>query len=109
VEDFVSLEALLIWIISGGGAMVLVGYVMAFLLENWPAWHNFPRWVKVLVPIALAAVFGFGANGVLALELLDYIPVPIQTLILMLINWLFGQFAYRGIKDGAYAASARGY
>lgn len=107
MDDFVSLEALLVWIISGGGAMMLVGYVKAYLLENWAAWHNFPRWIKVLVPIALASVFGFGAEAIIGLELLAYIPASIQALILILINWLFGQFAYKGIKDGAYAESAR--
>jgi len=105
--EFGSLNALLTWIISGGGAMILVGYVMAYILENVPQWHGLPRVIKVLVPVALAGIFGFAAQSILALELLPYIPAEIQTLILILINWLFGQFAYKGIKDGAYAESAK--
>ena len=52
--EFPTLEAVLVWIATGGGAMALAGYVVSYLLENWPAWHNFPRFVKTVVPIIIA-------------------------------------------------------
>ena len=107
LQEFSSLEGLLVWIIAGGGAAILAGYVIAYFLENLAFWHNLPRFVKVLFPIALAGVFGFAAQSVLALELLSAIPPAIQGLILMLVNWLFSQRAYAGIKSGSYARAAK--
>ncbi len=106
-EEFGSLEELLVWIVGGGGAMILAGYVVAYFLENLAFWHDLPRTVKVLVPLALAGVFGFAAQSVLALELLPLMPPIVQSVLLMLINWLFSQRAYAGIKSGSYAAGAR--
>jgi len=108
-DQFTDLDALLVWIISGGGAMVLAGYVVAYLLENIAFWHNLPVTVKVIVPIALAAAFGFLAQSVLALGLLPQIPANFQALILMAINWLFSQVAYSRIKGpGKYGLGNRG-
>lgn len=107
MEDFGSLEEVVVWIISGGGSMVLAGYVIAYLLENVPAWHDLPRWIKVLVPIALAGLFGFVAQSVLALELMTGVPPIVKSVLLMAINWLFSQRAYAGIKEGSYGESAR--
>lgn len=105
-EEFGGLEELLTWVVAGGGAMVLAGYVIAYFLENLTFWHNLPRVVKILFPIVLAGVFGVVAQSVLALELLPGIPAVFQAVLLMLINWLFSQRAYAGIKSGAYAISA---
>lgn len=106
-QEFGSLEEILVWIITGGGAVALVAVIMAFLLENWPAWHNFPRWVKVGVPIFLAAFIGAFAEAVLELELLLFIPVAGRAFLLMLINYLFGQLGYMKLKATSYGSSAR--
>ncbi len=107
-EQFSSLEELLIWIVANGGAVILAGYVMAYFLENIAGWHTLPRWLKTIIPIAIAGLIGFFAESVLALELLAYVPPIVKSVVLMLINWLWGQRAYAGIKEGPYAASARG-
>lgn len=106
--SFGSLEEVLIWVAVGGGAMALWGYIQAYLLENVPAWHGLPHWVKVLVPIVIAGVFGIAAEGLLALDLLAYVPPAVKAVLLAAINWIFSQRAYKGIKASAYAASARG-
>ena len=54
--DTTSITAVLLWIIAGPGAAYLVGQLMAFLLENFPAWHTFPTWVKFSVPMAFGGV-----------------------------------------------------
>lgn len=105
--EYESLTELLVWIVSGGGAMILAGYVVAYFLENLKFWHGLPREIKIVVPIILAALLGSFAESLLALELLTQIPPTIKSLILVLINWFAGQRAYKGIKDGIYAASAR--
>jgi fructose-specific phosphotransferase system IIC component len=96
------------WIFQGGGAMILAGFVVAYLLENLGWWHDLPHWVKLVVPIILAGVFGVLAESLVVVGLLDQIPPVVQSIVLMLINWLFSQLAYKGIKEGAYAESARG-
>jgi hypothetical protein len=106
--EFADLNSLLAWIIMGGGAMALSGYVVSYLLENWAFYHNLPMWVKKLIPLALAALIAFAAQAVLALDALTSVPAIIQAIILMAINWLFTQFAYKGIKAvSGYGASTR--
>lgn len=105
--EFDTLEGVLVWIIAGGGAMVLVGYVEAYLLENWAGWHNFPRWVKTLFPIVLGGLFGVIAQSLLAFDVLANVSPAVGMIVLWLINWISTQKAYRGIKDGEYAAAAR--
>lgn len=105
--DFDSLEGLLIWIVSGGGAMILVGYVEAYLLENWAGWHKLSRAIKTLFPIVMAALFAIIAQSLLAFDVLENISPAVGTIILTMINWIFSQKAYRGIKKGGYADAAK--
>ncbi len=104
---FGSIEELLIWIAAGGGSVFLAGAVISLLLENWKAWHNFPRWVKVTIPVILAGVIGTFAQSLLALEAPALIPPAYASLILVMLNWLSGQWQYMKVKDGAYAKTAQ--
>lgn len=105
--DFGSIEDLLVWIAVGGGSMVLAGAVVALLFENWKAWHTFPRPVKLAVPIILAGVFGIGAQLLLALEVPALIPPAYSSVLLIMLNWIAGQWQYMKVKDGVYANSAK--
>lgn len=105
--EFDTLEGVLIWVIAGGGAMVLAGYVEAYLLENWAGWHNFPRWVKLLFPIVFGGLVGVIAQSLLEFDLLANVSPALGTILLWAINWLASQKAYSGIKDGAYGEAAR--
>lgn len=107
IPDFGTLEEFFVWIGTGAGSMILAGLVMAYLLENFAWWHNLPRWVKLIAPIVLAAIFATLAQSVIVLDLLTFIPAPAQVLLLMMIMWLFSQIGYRSIKEGPYAASAK--
>jgi hypothetical protein len=107
LQEFGSLEEVLVWVAVGGGAMVLFGYVEAYLLENWPFWHSLPGWVKKLFPLAFAGVLGFAASAALEFGLPGAVSPTLEAIILMAINWLFSQRAYAGIKEGGYAASSR--
>ncbi len=105
LQEFGDLEAVLVWVAVGGGAMALVGYLMAYLLENVPAWGNLPRLVKVLFPIAIASLLGFLANSILALDLVAEIPASYQAFLLAAINWVFSQRALMGANKASYGAS----
>ena len=106
-EQFDSLDAVLVWIVLGGGASALTGAVMAYLLENWPSWHTLPRWTKVLFPILMSGILGMAAQAALSFELLTGVPPAAQAILLWLVNWMASQRAYKGIKEGAYGVSAR--
>ena len=105
--DFESLEGLLVWIIGGGGAMVLVGYVEAYLLENWAGWHTFPRWVKTFFPILMASLFGIIAQSLLEFDVLSGISPAVGAILLTAVNWLFSQKGYISAKKEGYANAAR--
>ena len=107
VGEFGTIEGFLIWITVGGGSVILAGAVVSLLLENWKVWHTWPRWVKVIVPIILAGVIGTFAQTLLALEAPALIPPAYASLILVMLNWLSGQWQYMRVKDGAYARSAK--
>jgi len=107
IPDFGTLEEFFVWVGTGAGAMVLTGLVMAYLLENFAWWHDLPRWVKLIAPIILSAVFATLAQSVIVLDLLTFIPAPAQIVLLMMIAWFFSQIGYRSIKEGNYAESAR--
>lgn len=101
-DSFGTLEELLVWVVAGGGAMILAGYFVAYFLENLAFWHTLPVWIKTVVPLALAGLFGFVGSSLLSLDVLTLIPPSVQALILMLVNWVFGQRAYMGTKGKAY-------
>ncbi|HLE03494.1 MAG TPA: hypothetical protein VI729_02625 [Anaerolineales bacterium] len=101
-DSFGTLEELLVWVVTGGGAMILAGYFVAYFLENLAFWHTLPIWVKTVVPLAIAAVLGFVGSSLLSLDVLKIIPPNVQALVLMLVNWVFSQRAYMGTKGRQY-------
>lgn len=104
---FEDLNQFLLWIIQGGGAAILAGYVVAYGLENIPAWHQLKPVFKKWIVLAIQGLFAFGATVLLDLGVLSTLPVWASTFILTMIGWLFSQIAYARIKDGAYAESSR--
>jgi len=103
---FADLPAFLMWVSVGGGAMVLSGYVMSYVLENWPTWHTLPLWLKTLAPILLSALFAVAAQSLLALDIPAAIPPIVSAVLLTMVNWLASQRAYVGIKDTTYSSRA---
>lgn len=101
-DSFGTLEELLVWVVAGGGAMILAGYFVAYFLENLAFWHGLPVWIKTVVPLALAGVIGFVGSSLLSLDVLKIIPANVQGLVLMLVNWVFSQRAYMSTKGKAY-------
>jgi len=106
--DFTSLESLLVWVIAGGGSMILAGKCETYLLENWGKWHTMPYPVKVLFPIVMSGVLAVLAQSVLTLNLIESIPNGIEVVLLAALKWLSGQREYLSLKDTSYAHTARG-
>lgn len=104
---FESLEGLVLWLATGGGAGVIAAIVVTLLLENWPTWHTLPLWVKVGFPIVVQALIAAIFQIVLGLDLLTRIPTGVQVLILALLNWLFSQFALMRSNAVGYASTAK--
>ena len=110
LQVFDTLDGLLLWVVSTGAQLFgcwLFGIINARLLENWVAWHNFPMWIKKAVPLALAGIFAFGAQVLLAAEITQYIPEALVIVILAGVNYLVGQREYEAIKDSNYAVATR--
>lgn len=107
VQVFADLGDVLVWFAIGGGAMWLWGVVLARLLENWVFWHKMKPWVKKLFPIAFAALVGFLAQALIAVDIVQYIPESMGVMILAAVNWYFSQREYGSIKESPYGASSR--
>ena len=104
LQEFGTIEEVLLWVVIGGGAMVLFGYFEALFLENLPFWHNLPVNVKRVVPLVFAGLLGFAAQAALEFDLPSAISPQIEVVILMLINWVFSQRALMSTKVKAYGA-----
>ncbi|NOR90903.1 MAG: hypothetical protein GQ524_11700 [Anaerolineales bacterium] len=104
---FENINELLLWVVSGGGAAILAGLVVAYGLENITAWHTLKPIYKKWIVLVLQAGFAFGAIVLLDLGALSGLPVWASGLILTMVGWLASQVGYARIKDGAYANSTR--
>lgn len=107
VPSFDSLTSLLLWV-AGAGGIYLAGKTQSYLMENWPAWHNLPYWVKALFPIFLSGLFGIAAQALIALNVADLVPAPLVMALLAAINYYGQQENYKEILSVAgYGKSAR--
>lgn len=105
--DWTDLQGLLIWAVAGG-SIFIVNYGLSLLIENWPAWHDLPRFVKFLAPLVVAIVMAIGAQ--MALDYGQGIIEVIQPwwflIVTIAVGWLGSQKAYIGAKDTGYAEGA---
>lgn len=98
---FENLADVLVWLAVGGGSVAIAGAVMALLLENLGFWQGLPTWVKTIVPIIIAGFIGVGAQALIALDITAFVPPWMGSLLLVLINWLVGQWQYISLKSEA--------
>ena len=108
MTDWTNLTAVLAWLLAGGSIFV-VNYGLSLLVENWPKWHDLPRFVKFIVPLIVSIVLAIGAQ--VFLEQGQYLIEVIQPWWLVIVNvtiaWLGSQKAYISTKDTGYARSAK--
>ena len=105
--NWTDLRVVLTWL-SGAGAIYLAGVVVAYLVENWPAWHVFPSWVKFVLPIIFSVGVSLGASALLGQP--DFLEVigPYFTLVVTIIlAWLGTQNGYMKAKAMRYGADPK--
>lgn len=107
MDDFTNLAFALNWVATIGGPY-LVGKLLAYLAENWPAWHNFPTPVKFLAPMILSVLLAVGAKLLLGqAEFLAEIA-PIYTTVAMAISaYLGSQTGYMQTRLADYGRKAQ--
>lgn len=97
--EFVDLAVLLAWIVAGG-SVILAGMAFAYLAENWPAWNNLPKPVKVITPLIVAIVLSIGSTLLLQQkELLTQVQPWWAVIFQTLLAYVASQKAYLGIKS----------
>ena len=101
-SNFGDLTAVLTWLAVGGGGTAAVAWVVSYLAEYWPTWHNLPPAVKFIAPILVSFGLAVGAN--VALGYTDVLA-QIQPYWLMLVTAVMG---WIGSQSGLATAKARG-
>lgn len=101
--DYTNLTEILSWIVAGPGAIWLVQYALALLVENWAGWGKLPKFVKTLLPILAAVLLGIG--GKLLLTVPDALAAvqPWFLLVATIVaGWIGSQQGYIKAKTSGY-------
>jgi hypothetical protein len=105
--DWLSLEAVLAWLVAGGSVFA-VNYGLALLAENWAMWHNFPKWLKFLIPVVVSVLLAFGAQYLLSRPDLIGIAQPVWAMIVtVFLAWIGSQKGYMSARSSSYGAKKR--
>lgn len=104
LPDWADLVAVLTWIAVQGGGPAIVVAALSWIVENWPKWHELPKWVKFWVPMLSSILL-----SALATLALDYLPDVVATIspywrfiITAALTWLASQGAYVAAKSRGY-------
>lgn len=107
LPDWVNLTSVLVWL-AGVGAPAVVGYAMAWVLENWPQWHDFPKWVKFFTPMVLSILISIGAKFLLQSTDMIGLLAPYWTLIIgAILAWVGSQKGYMSAINTGYPPTIR--
>lgn len=102
--DYTQLTQVLLWI-AGIGAPVIVGYVLAWVVENWKAWSTFPKEVKFLVPMIVSILLSIGAKYLLNFPDIVAQISPYFTMVMTaVLTYLSTQKAYLTAMSKGYGA-----
>ena len=107
-DNFGSLTDVLTWLAVGGGGTAATAWVVSYLVEYVPTWHNLPSAVKFILPILVSFGLAFGAN--VALDYTDVLA-QIQPYWLMLVTavmgWISSQYGLAVAKARGISAKAK--
>lgn len=109
--DPTDLQAVLLWLATGGGAVIVVNWASSWLVENWVWWHNLRGEVKFVIVNVFALLVAIGAQFLLSQPaIVDQIS-NYWTLLVTIILYSLGvgtsQFAYALSTHMGYAMSAK--
>jgi hypothetical protein len=109
MNDWTNLEVVLKFLV-GGGASVVVMYMLSLLAENWTGWHTLPKWLKFTLPLLLSALIAVGSQVLLGYADVINLASPWYTIIVVAITSYIGsQKAYMSTKASGYGANAPQY
>lgn len=101
--DLTNLESLLLWLVLGGGSVVVVNKLFSYLVANWTFFANLPSNVKFLIALVAAPVIAVLAQVLLGYtELLAQIQPWFQIAMLSILGYVASQSNYIGIKRADY-------
>lgn len=105
--DYTDLPAVLVWL-TGMGAPYVVGYSMAWILENVKWWHTLPEAVKFILPMLFSVGISVGSTYLLKNEELIQLLSPYWTLVVgAVLAWLGSQKAYITAHRVGYAPTVK--
>jgi uncharacterized membrane protein len=100
--DLPNLDAALKFLVGGGSSVVVMG-ALSYLVENWPKWHDLPKWLKLLLPMLASALLAVGAQ-----ILMGYADVVAELspwyviIVTAVISWINSQKTYASTKVSGY-------
>ena len=107
LPDWLSFEAVLVWILVGGGGVYVANYVFALIAENFAGWHNLSKVVKFILPMLTAVGLGFAAQYILSQpSVIDFVQPYWLLVISILISYLGSQIGYMKAKTSGYGRKA---
>lgn len=107
LPDWLSFEAVLLWLLVGGGGVYVANYVFALIAENIAGWHNLPKIVKFILPMLTAVGLGFLAQFILSKPDVIGVVQPYWLLIVsILISYLGSQIGYMKARVSGYGRKA---
>jgi len=91
-----NLEQVLDWLANGGGAVLAAAWAAAWLLEDWPAWHQLTSKGKKLAILTLAILLGLGGRALqLHPQLTELMRPYLDTCVIIIGAWLATQAAHK--------------
>lgn len=61
-ENWGDLAGVLMWIATGPGSVFLAMYILSYIAETIPGWHNLPEFAKRALPVVAAFLLSLGAQ-----------------------------------------------
>lgn len=98
--DPTNLYETLGWIALQGGAAVVVGAAISYLLANWTWFSNLPSQVKFIVPLVLTVGLSLGAHEILKYpEFIEKVQPYYYVAIMAALSWLASQYTFVNLKS----------
>jgi hypothetical protein len=99
--EWTSLVAVLAWIVTGGGAIVVASSLGALLEANWVTWQNLSKVLKNVLVLLFATLLAVGASILLTyINVVELIQPWWMIVATVIITWLTGITYLVGKRKG---------
>jgi uncharacterized membrane protein len=108
MTDFSDFKAVLEFLV-GGGASPAVMYALSLIVENWPKWHDLPKWLKFILPMLVSALLATGAEVLSGYAGVVNAISPWWTIVVVTVmSYISSQKAYMSTKTAGYGVHNTG-